>query len=131
MQFLLPTSGAGGTFGFGTTINAASVIGKDATGTTSYTADGGNAITVIAKTGGTEAQVSGFSISISGVDGNVKKSINEKLDDFSNTIKAQDKSNNNALTLQIGTASNQSINVGLSDMRAKALGCKVQMQILE
>ena len=66
--------------------------------------------------------MSGFSISVSGVDGNVKKSINEKLDDFSNTIKAQDKSNNNALTLQIGTQSNQSINVGLSDMRAKSLG---------
>lgn len=120
--FTKATSAGGGTFGFGTTINAASVIGKDATGTTSFTADGGNAITVISATGGTEGQVSGFSISVSGVDGNVKKSINEKLDDFSNTITAQDKSNNNALTLQIGTQSNQSINVGLSDMRAKSLG---------
>ena len=103
-------------------VATASAIGKDATGTTSFTADGGNAITVISSKGGTEGQVSGFSISVSGVDGNVKKSINEKLDDFSNTIKAQDKSNNNALTLQIGTQSNQSINVGLSDMRAKSLG---------
>ena len=50
------------------------------------------------------------------------KAINEKLDAFSNTIRAEDASNNNALTLQIGTKSNQSINVGLSDMRAKALG---------
>ena len=120
--FTNATGAAGGSFGFGTTILAASAIGKDATGTTSFTADGGNAITVISSKGGTEGQVSGFSISVSGVDGNVKKSINEKLDDFSNTIKAQDKSNNNALTLQIGTQSNQSINVGLSDMRAKSLG---------
>lgn len=120
--FTNASTAAGGSFGFGTTILAASAIGKDATGTTTYTADGGNAITVISSKGGTEGQVSGFSISVSGVDGNVKKSINQKLDDFSNTIKAQDKSNNNALTLQIGTQSNQSINVGLSDMRAKSLG---------
>ena len=120
--FTNASTAAGGSFGFGTTILAASAIGKDATGTTTYTADGGNAITVISSKGGTEGQVSGFSISVSGVDGNVKKSINEKLDDFSNTIRAQDKSNNNALTLQIGTQSNQSINVGLSDMRAKSLG---------
>ena len=120
--FTNASTAAGGSFGFGTTILAASAIGKDATGTTSFTADGGNAITVISSKGGTEGQVSGFSISVSGVDGNVKKSINQKLDNFSNTIKAQDKSNNNALTLQIGTQSNQSINVGLSDMRAKSLG---------
>jgi flagellin len=120
--FTNASTAAGGSFGFGTTILAASAIGKDATGTTLFTADGGNAITVISSKGGTEGQVSGFSISVSGVDGNVKKSINEKLDDFSNTIRAQDKSNNNALTLQIGTQSNQSINVGLSDMRAKSLG---------
>ena len=120
--FTNATTAAGGSFGFGTTIQAASGIGKDATGTTLYTADGGNAITVISSKGGTDGQVSGFSISVSGADGNVKKSINQKLDDFSNTIKAQDKSNNNALTLQIGTQSNQSINVGLLDMRAKSLG---------
>lgn len=120
--FTNASTAAGGSFGFGTTILAASAIGKDATGTTTYTADGGNAITVISSKGGTEGQVSGFSIGVSGADGNVKKSINQKLDDFSNTIKAQDKSNNNALTLQIGTQSNQSINVGLIDMRAKSLG---------
>lgn len=109
-------------YGFETLTDLGSAIGVDATGTSVYTADGGSAITVVGATGGTENQISGFSISVSGVDGNVKKSINEKLDDFSNTIKAQDQSNNNALSLQIGTSSNQSINVGLSDMRARALG---------
>ena len=102
--------------------NATSAIGVDATGTSVYTADGTSAITAVGASGGTEQQISGFSISVSGVDGNVKKSINQKLDNFTNTIKAQDKSNNNALSLQIGTSSNQSINVGLSDMRARALG---------
>ncbi|MFA6850753.1 MAG: flagellin, partial [Selenomonadaceae bacterium] len=38
------------------------------------------------------------------------------------TIRAQNVSGNNALTLQIGTKSNQSITVGLTDMRAQALG---------
>lgn len=116
------TASAGASYGFSGTISQTSSIGLDSTGTNTYTADGGSAITVAGLTSGTENQISGFSISVSGVDGNVKKSINEKLDDFTNTIKAQDKSNNNALTLQIGTSSNQSINVGLSDMRAKSLG---------
>lgn len=120
--FTNATTEAGTTYGFSTTIGATSSIGLDATGTSTYTADGTNAITVVGAGSGTQNQISGFSISISGVDGNVKKAINEKLDAFSNTIKAQDVSNNNALTLQIGTKSNQSINVGLSDMRAKALG---------
>ena len=116
------TTQAGGSYGFGSLANAGSAIGVDATGTSVYTADGTSAITAVSQVGGTEQQISGFSISVSGVDGNVKKSIKKKLDDFTNTIKAQDKSNNNALTLQIGTSSNQSINVGLSDMRARALG---------
>ena len=116
------TAAAGASYGFSSTISQTSSIGLDATGTSSYTADGGSAITVAGLTNGTEQQISGFSISVSGVDGNVRKSINAKLDTFTNTIKAQDISNNNALTLQIGTQSNQSINVGLSDMRAKALG---------
>lgn len=116
------TTQAGGSYGFGNLANAGSAIGVDATGTSVYTADGTSAITAVSQVRGTEQQISGFSISVSGVDGNVKKSINQKLDDFTNTIKAQDKSNNNALSLQIGTSSNQSINVGLSDMRARALG---------
>ena len=116
------TTQAGGSYGFGALANAASAIGVDATGTSVYTADGTSAITAVSQVRGIEQQVSGFSISVSGVDGNVKKSINAKLDNFTNTIKAQDKSNNNALSLQIGTSSNQSINVGLSDMRARALG---------
>lgn len=120
--FTNANASATGASGFSTTIGASSAIGVDATGTSTYTADGGAAITVAGASSGTEMQISGFSISVSGVDGNVKKAINEKLDAFTNTIKAEDKSNNNALTLQIGTKSNQSINVGLSDMRAKALG---------
>ncbi len=98
------------------------IIGVDETGVSVYTADGTSAFSVSAAGTGTTAQISGFSISISGTDGNVKKSINQKLDNFSLGIRAQNTSANNALSLQIGTKSNQSITVGLTDMRALALG---------
>ncbi len=117
------TATAGATYGFNTTVmNGTSYIGVDATGVSTYTADGTTAFSVMSVATGTTSQISGFSISITGTDGNVKKSINEKLDDFSETVRAQNKSGNNALTLQIGTKSNQSITVGLTDMRAQALG---------
>ena len=107
---------------FSAAADAGSYLGKDETGVSVYTADGTSAISVSSTGTGTTNQISGFSISISGTDGNVKKSINQKLDNFSNSIRAQNSSGNNALTLQIGTKSNQSITVGLTDMRAQALG---------
>jgi len=109
-------------YGFSTTTSVTSYVGKDATGVNVYTADGTQAFSVAAVGHGTTSQISGFSISVSGTDGNVKKSINQKLDDFSETVRAQNVSGNNALNLQIGTKSNQSITVGLTDMRAQALG---------
>lgn len=101
---------------------ASSLLGADATGVSAYTADGATAISIAAGASGTTGQIAGFSVSITGTDGNVKKSINQKLDAFSETIRAQNVSGDNALTLQIGTKSNQSITVGLTDMRAQALG---------
>ena len=44
------------------------------------------------------------------------------LDNFSESIRAQNKSDDNAINLQVGTKANQSIRVGLTDMRAEALG---------
>ena len=107
---------------FNTTLGATSVIGTNASGVTQYTANGDAALSVTSGATGVQNAISGFSISITGVDGNVKKSINEKLDAFSETISATNKSGDNALTLQIGAKSNQSITVGLGDMRAQALG---------
>lgn len=115
-------AGAGATTGFATNASVSSFIGVDETGVSVYTADGTQAFSVSSAGTGTTNQISGFSISISGTDGNVKKSINQKLDNFSLSVKAQNISGNNALSLQIGTKSNQSINVGLTDMRAQALG---------
>ena len=63
-------------------------------------------------------------ISITDQSGNVKKSANASLDAFNESIRAQNKSADNAITLQVGTKANQSIKVGLTDMRSQALGLK-------
>lgn len=119
--FANANTASGGT-PFAAAPTASTLLGVDATGVNAYTADGATAISIAASATGTTSQISGFSISITGTDGNVKKSINQKLDAFSETIRAQNVSGDNALTLQIGTKSNQSITVGLTDMRAQALG---------
>ena len=99
-------------------------IGVAASGDMVSTADGNNAITVTANEDGVKGQISGLSISITDSNGNVKKSANAALDNFNETIRAQNKSEDNAITLQVGTKANQSIKVGLTDMRAEALGLK-------
>lgn len=109
-----------------TGITSSSFIGVDETGTSVYTASGQGAISVRAANSGVTNAIAGFSISVIGVDTNVKKSINQKLDNFSESIRAQNVSKDNALTLQIGTKSNQSIRLGLTDMRAQALGLQGQ-----
>ena len=86
------------------------------------TASGENAITITANTAGVGGQISGLNISITDSQGNVKKSANSALDSFEETIRAQNKSDDNAISLQVGAKANQSIKVGLTDMRAEALG---------
>ena len=93
-------------------------------GKTVYTADGSSAISLQSKCGGISGQIAGFSIRITDDEGNVKKSANAALDAFSEKIKAQNESKDNALTFQVGAKANQSIKVGLGDMRSEALGLK-------
>ena len=97
-------------------------VGLAASNDTVETASGSKAITITANTAGVSGQISGFNISISDSQGNVKKSANAALDAFEETIRAQNKSDDNAITLQVGAKANQSIKVGLTDMRAEALG---------
>lgn len=106
---------------FGNTF-ADSQIGTTAEGLMMHTADGTSVLAISSSASGVGGNIAGFTISITGTDGNVKKSVNSKLDAWSEQISAQDKSNDNAVTMQIGTKANQSIRVGLSDMRAQALG---------
>ena len=99
-----------------------SKVGYAASDDVVTTASGKNGISVTASTSGVGGQISGFNISISDSQGNVKKSANAALDAFSETIRAQNKSEDNAISLQVGASANQSIKVGLTDMRAEALG---------
>ena len=106
----------------GPAILTGSTVGVNAAGNTVSTAGGGNAITITAANAGIGGQISGFNISVSDSEGNVKKSANAALDAFEETVRAQNKSDDNAISLQVGAKANQSIKIGLTDMRAEALG---------
>ena len=97
-------------------------VGVDSADRVVTTASGQNAITITANTAGVGGQISGLNISVSDAQGNVKKSANAALDAFDETVRAQNKSADNAISLQVGAKANQSIKVGLTDMRAEALG---------
>jgi flagellin len=113
------TAGASGAFSLA---RSNSLIGLDASSTSQYTPDGGSALTLEATTSGVGSQISGFTISITDANGNINKSANAVLDNFSETIRAQNSTPDNSIVLQVGTKANQAIKVGLTDMRAEALG---------
>ena len=102
--------------------NTNSVIGKNVAGDTVYTADGKKGLTITAAGTGLDNQIAGITISVTNSEGEIQKSVNAVLDNFSETIRAQDNSADNAIVLQTGTKANQAIKVGLTDMRAEALG---------
>ena len=104
------------------TFKTGSLIGKDMAGDKVTTADGGQALTIQAKATGVASQISGLTFSVTNTKGQVQKSANAVLDNFTESIRAQNKSSDNAISLQVGTKANQSIKVGLTDMRAEALG---------
>ena len=104
------------------TLLTGSKVGVSAADSVVETASGQNAVTITANGSGVGGQISGFNISISDKNGNVKKSANAALDAFEETVRAQNKSEDNAISLQVGAKANQSIKVGLTDMRAEALG---------
>ncbi|ORU00582.1 Flagellin protein FlaA [Anaerovibrio sp. JC8] len=99
-----------------------SLIGVDGSGNNVYTPSGQKAMTIQSASGGITGQIGGFTMYITDNKGNVNKSANASLDAFDETIRAQNKSEDNSIVLQIGTKAAQSINVGLTDMKATALG---------
>ena len=103
---------------------SSATVGIAASGDEVNTASGEKGISVTANNSGIKGQISGLNISITDSQGNVKKSANASLDAFGETIRAQNESQDNAITLQVGAKANQSIKVGLTDMRAEALGLK-------
>ncbi len=103
-----------------------SFIAVDGSGNSVYTASGESSITVTSSANGIEGQISGFTISITDNTGAVRKSANAALDAFDETLRAQNESADNSINLQIGTKANQTIKVGLTDMKAQALGLQGQ-----
>ena len=99
-----------------------SFIAVDGSGNSVYTASGESSISITSQHTGIEGQISGFTISITDNTGAVRKSANAALDAFDETLRAQNASDDNSINLQIGTKANQTIKVGLTDMKAQALG---------
>ena len=106
----------------GATKGATSFVGVDGSGNSVYTASGESAISISADGAGVNNQISGFTISVTDNTGAVNKSANAALDAFEEQIRAQNKSVDNSIVMQVGTKANQSIKVGLTDMKAQALG---------
>ncbi len=113
------TSVAGGSL-----VHSGNDIGLSAANDMTYTADNEKGLTVTALKSGLSNQISGLNISISNSEGQVKKTTNEFLNAFKTTIFAANKSEDYSLKLHVGAGASQSISVGLSDMRAEALGLK-------
>lgn len=99
-------------------------IGVDETGKTVKTVDDKNALTIKAKTAGTDGAVSGFTISITDKNGQVKKNANSSLDAFTEKIQPRNENSGDMLYAQVGTKSNQGIKLGLSDMTSLGLGLR-------
>lgn len=70
---------------------------------------------------GLNHQLGGITIAITDRYGKARTSANAKLNQFHEVIRAQNASPDNAITLQVGTQANQTIKIGLTDMRAYAL----------
>ena len=99
-------------------------IGTDQYGNDVYTPDRSDSITYVSKEPGIEGQISGLTICVSDKDGNLRKSANAVLDNFNETIRAQNPSPDNAMVLQSGTKANEAIKIGFTDMRSVALGLR-------
>ena len=101
---------------------ATAEIGTDSSGKKVYTVDGSNGVTVKAGEAGTAGMIAGFSISVTDSAGNKKNTATNALSGFSESIAAANKSDDNALNVQIGTESGQSMNMSIGGISARALG---------
>ena len=115
-------AGAGDVFDTSSMDTATSVIGTDASGKELHTVDDQNAVTVKAAQAGTAGSIAGFTISVTDAEGNVKKSTNTALDDFTETIGAADTRGDNSLVLHTGSESTQNMHVAFGDTSARGLG---------
>ncbi|MBD3878940.1 MAG: flagellin [Quinella sp. 1Q5] len=97
-------------------------FGKDV-----YTPDKSQGLVISSLGTGDDAiknQITGFTISITDSDGNVKKSVNSVLDQFNQYQRAETQTGDQALSFHVGADSNFATKFALMDMRAAALGLK-------
>ena len=102
-------------------------IGKNKYGQDLYTPDRKAGMIIMSldtngdKVYGVNTQLAGFTISIMDYQGNVKKDVNAALE-FKLLQRAENYTGDNSLTFHVGSEANVAIKVGLTDMRAHALG---------
>jgi len=99
-------------------------VGKDEFGQTVKNPSGKAALTIQSQHTGVDGQIAGLTITFEDKYGNAKRRANALFNNFSETIRAKDPSNDNAIDLQVGTKSNQTVRTGLTDMRSRALGLR-------
>ena len=98
------------------------MVGIDEYGKEVYTPDNKPALTIRSTDAGIENQVSGITFAVTDNRGHMRNEVNAVLDDFRETVRAQNPSEDKTLTLQTGTRANQAIKVSFTDMRSAALG---------
>ena len=101
-----------------------SAIGTGSAGQAVKTVDEENAISVKAKDAGTAGSISGFTIGISDSNGQMKKTVNNALDAFTETIQAKDARSDGSLVMQTGAGANENMKIALGDMSSRALGLR-------
>ena len=97
-------------------------IGVDEYGRNMYTPDNQPAISIRASKPGVENQIAGITFRVTDSEGRMRNEVNAVLDDFRETVRAQNPSPDNSIVLQTGVKANQATKVGFTDMRSAALG---------
>ena len=93
----------------------------DKFGQSVYTPDKERGIAIFSAKTGPDNQVAGFTISITDSQGNVRKDVNAALE-FKLLQRGENATGDNSLSFHVGSEANVAIKVGLTDMRAHALG---------
>lgn len=99
-------------------------VGENEFGETVMNPSGKTALTFQSRTAGVDHQIAGLTITFQDKYGTQKRYANALFNNFHETVRAKDPSEDNSVDLQVGTKSNQSVRLGLTDMRARALGLR-------
>ena len=100
------------------------IVGTDADGNDVKTTNGLKALAFVSTGTGTAGQITGLTISFTDKDGQQKMNANALFNNFEETVAPEDPSEDNAIDLQVGTKANQTVRIGLKDIRSVALGLR-------